>query len=687
IINNGSIDVSASDLQSGCASANGCGDLSGAQDTLWAIGIQTGDGDDVVANYGAISAVIFENNVGTSHVGIDLGLGNDALTLGGISSVFGSIDLGDGDDWLTLTGTPTAMETGVGIFELQAGAGMDSLLLLGAGEFTSSLISFENATKSGEGTYSLTQPLATLNSLTIDGGVLSLSSDYTFDGAGFFSTYIHSDGDEGLLDVIGSVFANGAITVERRGESYIADRTSFTIVSATTGVVDEFTDVTLPEARPLLSFELQQEDNLIKIVAVAPAFSTVTSNSSYSEVGDNVFGLTGVAVGDFSKQLGTLQSMDSGFDRALASLSPDSYESLTSNTLALGHQTTQLLRTHLGNARAVRRGTKAPYAAYEPVVLAYNAGEFRTNGAATQSYMMGQTGPIRDDDPELTGVDSGGSRRLMTQTWASAFGASGDYDAVDGLTEYDHDSAGFTVGADHLYGEDVIAGIMINYSETDIDQLQASAIGDIYSWSAGLYATRFWDDSYLEGGITFTDQTFKNWRLLEIGADERWAMSEHDGNTWMAFVGAGRELNFGTWQMEPYGTLYYFDIEEDAFAETGVDSLNLVFEKKSTDVLLGEIGTTFVRLQDVRSGVIDWHASLAYNHDFDIDDGSIAYAYSGQPGSVLRIDDRNITAGSAVIGAGFAYIRKRSALALDYRGQFNSDYRQNIVGLRLAYSF
>jgi uncharacterized protein with beta-barrel porin domain len=139
--------------------------------------------------------------------------------------------------------------------------------------------------------------------------------------------------------------------------------------------------------------------------------------------------------------------------------------------------------------------------------------------------------------------------------------------------------------------------------------------------------------------------------------------------------------------MEPYGTLYYFDIAEDAFAETGAESLNLIFEKKSTDALLGEIGTTFVRLQDVNSGVIDWHASLAYNHDFDINDGSIAYAYDGQPGSVLRIDDRNITSGSAVVGAGFTYIRERSALALDYRGQFNDNYRNNIVGLRLAYSF
>jgi hypothetical protein len=78
---------------------------------------------------------------------------------------------------------------------------------------------------------------------------------------------------------------------------------------------------------------------------------------------------------------------------------------------------------------------------------------------------------------------------------------------------------------------------------------------------------------------------------------------------------------------------------------------------------------------------------LAYNHDFDLDDGSIAYAYQGEPGTLLRVTDRNVTAGSAVLGAGVAWIRGRSTLALDYRGQFNSDYRNNIVGLRLALAF
>jgi outer membrane autotransporter protein len=155
----------------------------------------------------------------------------------------------------------------------------------------------------------------------------------------------------------------------------------------------------------------------------------------------------------------------------------------------------------------------------------------------------------------------------------------------------------------------------------------------------------------------------------------------------MLFAGAGHEFDFGSWLVEPYGTLYWFDIDEDAFQEEGADSLNLQFAGKSTEVLLGEVGARFARLQPARNGAIDWHAVLGYSHDFDLGDGTIAYAYQGEPGSLLQVTDRNVAAGSAVVGAGVAWLRDRSTLAFDYRGQFNSGYQNHIVALRLSLAF
>lgn len=649
--------------------------------TLAAAGIVTGAGNDIVVNEGLVSATTILGGVVTAGVGIDTGSGNDQLTLGDASEVIGSVSLGDGDDTLTLAGSPLVHDGLLNHTDLPGGPGIDSLVLQGPGTLMSLATGFERALKTGSGTFSLGS-LGSLESLEIDGGILALAGDYVFAPDGAYQTYIHSDGDRGQLFVVGDVVADGAIAVERRGDNYISDGTRYTVVEAGGGVSNAFTDVTLPESRPLLSYELEQTANTVDVVANAESFSTVTGHRLYQEVGENLDGLAGGATGDFAEQLGNLQGMASGFDRAFASLAPDSYEVLTSHTIVVGHETSQVLRQHLSNARAVRRGDRSSRLAYEPVMLAYLGEDLRVIGAGMPSGMLAQSGAAR-----ASASASRAGRGPRAQTWTSAFLSSGDYDFSEGFTEYDYDNHAFAIGADYLVGENTIAGFMASYADSGIDEVHAVAEADIETWTGGLYATHFRGALYLEGGLTYSTQSFANRRTLLIDTEERVAQSEHDGSALMLFAGAGREFDFGSWQAEPYGSLHYFNIDEDAFQETGADSLNLIFDSKSTDVLLGEIGARFVRLQPIRNGELDWHATLAYNHDFDLDDGSIAYAYQGEPGSLLQVGDRNATAGSAVIAAGVAYIRGRSTFALDYRGQFNSAYRNNMLALRLALAF
>ena len=56
--------------------------------------------------------------------------------------------------------------------------------------------------------------LATLDTLTIDEGILQLGSNYDFGTGSEFSTYFHSEGDSGMLSIIGSSVLDGAIDVD-----------------------------------------------------------------------------------------------------------------------------------------------------------------------------------------------------------------------------------------------------------------------------------------------------------------------------------------------------------------------------------------------------------------------------------------------------------------------------------------
>ncbi len=681
IINNGDIVVEAWDVLSSCEEEAGdCGVTIDDQSVLSAIGVQTGDGDDAVTNNGTISAFTYTDSIPATTIAIDLGAGDDTLTLGDGSSTIGTITLGEGDDRLILMGTPVAMEDGSAVFSLPGGAGYDGLLLFGDGSFTAQLIGFEHATKYNPGTYWL-PGLAPLSTLTIDGGTLALGSSYDFRPDGAFFTYFDVEGEHGLFDIEGSSVLDGAITVKRRSDGYISDDSRYTLVAASGGVSNAFADITLPESRPLLSFALEQTPTTVDLVINAEPFESMALDRLHRFVATNLTTIADNATGEFNTHMGTIQNMEDGFEIVYASLAPDTFQALTANTVSMAHETTQLLRNHLSDARAFARGETPVAAAYEPVTLLYDGANFQT--ARLRGLAVAPSVYLAENETAET--VSGSSSQWMT--WMGVYSASGDYDQVDGYTQFDHDAAGLSVGLDRVLDNDWVVGFTAGFNDSDIKMYEAVADAAVESWSGSLYAMKYNDRNYIEGGLYFSGQKIESARTVTLDTLEQRATSSHDGDTLMAFLAGGRRFDFESWYIEPYGSLFYFDISEDGFEETGASSLSLAFNKKSVDALFGEIGARLMRSHETGRGLLNLHATLAYNHDFRIDDMNIEYAYTGEPDQFFIIPDRIVKSDSAVFAAGLAYVRGRSTLGIDYRGQYNSAYTNHIVGARFGYEF
>lgn len=659
--------------------------IASQNDTLSARGIVTGSGDDTVINNGLISAVTTVGSASTLGTAIDTGAGNDEIVLGAESETNGSIILGQGDDTLTISGTPI-LNLGGG---LSGDEGSDTLQLVGPGSLATNLSSFEHAVKAGDGRFILSG-IASLDSLTIDGGILELQSDYTFLDSGEYSTYFHSDGDSGRLVVDGAVTIDGALNVERRGDTFISDGSRYSVVVASGGINNAFTDVTLPEALPLLSFAMDQTANDIDIVASAASFSTVANTGLHTTLANNLFSIANDASGDFARDLGTIQLMESGFGRTFASLSPDTFQASTTSTLTMDYQSTQMLRTHLGNARAVARRQLESVAAYQPVTLAYLNGEIRTDGGTSGLLFADAGGPLPEDDAVLRDRLAAQARLTeprLGQTWMSVYGANGDYDSDSGYTSIDQTADGFAIGIDYQLHDSVIAGFNFSRSNSNMDHTEAFAETNIDGWSAGLHATWFDSNTFIEGGYLISRQEFNNRRAVVIDTEDRVATAQHNGDGYMAFLGLGQQLEVGNWRIEPFATGYFINLNEHGFSENGAGSLNLLIEKRSNRALFMELGARFSFLQQLDNSVIDWHALLAFDRDFEIDEGEIRYAWAGAPDSIFTLEDRVLKHNSKVFGAGFTLIRDRSTISLDYRGQFNSDYRNQILSAKLSYAF
>ncbi|MDH4107956.1 MAG: hypothetical protein OEW35_06550 [Gammaproteobacteria bacterium] len=659
---------------------------------LLAIGISTGEGDDVVRNLGTLSAFVIDNDVASDGVAIELGDGNDTLHLGAMSMTTGSVALGDGDDVLHLYGNPVIVSVSGELIDPLAGEGIDTLVLHDSGRFDSTPDGFEETGKTGPGAYWL-PTLSTMEDLWIEEGELEVDGDYAFSLTGQFRTLVYSDGRHGQFAASGAVSLDGSIEVGRIGESYIVDGTRYELVSASS-VTGEFADVTIPGSTPLLRFELATEPQRVDLVAVAEPFDSVASNPLLARIAANLDTIAPGSSGEFRDDLGRLQAMSAGFDRALESYSPDAHQVANEGATRLIQQGTALLQSHLRNSRDLYRQDR-PGATMQSslAVFASSNGYLGVGLGSATALPMPAFGAIPDwaalqgASGQATAAAASGPGGVRSQAWLLGLGSRGDYSAVDGYTAFEQDTGAFGAGYDFRVTDSFLLGIGGGRADTDLEMPDAYASGSVEGSFGNLYASWFGERAYLEGGVTYNRQDFETRRLVEIAGDARIAESTHEGDALSLFAGGGWLFDFGSWRIEPYGTLQYFRLDEDGYAESGAGTLNQVIEARGTEALFGEAGVTLGQLRPAGEGLFGWHLLLGVNHDFDIDERRIDYAYEGSPGNLLRLDGRKLDPTSAILGGAVSYSGERAGFALEYRGRLNSDYDEQSAAATVTVRF
>jgi uncharacterized protein with beta-barrel porin domain len=648
ITNSGTIDVNAS------ASS----DYSGASKTQNAFGIFTGAGNDHIDNRGTIETRI-DGAVGTG-TAITSGAGDDVVRLFANSHTGGAIDLGEGNDVLALLGT--AHISG----PLDGGLGTDRVMLDGGGTTSLGFSGFEQLTKLGEGLFSLTSSIPSLDHIDIVQGTVSMTQPYVYSGSGTHQTQIYGDGSYGRFE-LESAQLDGGLTVVK-GQGRYLDSTTFDVVEASNGLTGSFTTVELPQATQLLSFSAQQTSHALQVQAHALSYASATFTPLARAMGGYLDAIAPSASGDLSLVMGELQTIqDAGrIDDALVSLSPETYNGVSNVALADASARSMQLFQRLSTLRAGPGGQEPDTFSFTPQVLAYNG-----ENTSLVSLLNAARKPSRQE-----GI------------WVEAFGKWGSQDENDGSTGYDYEMGGITLGYDRALSENWLAGAALSYTRSDVDFDHSRADGDIYSTSVSAYGSWHKEGAYVEGLLSYGRNNYDLKRMVQVGTITRRVSSDHEGDVFAASLSGGKMFGEGAWHAGPYVAINYTRISEDSFRETGADSVNLQIDSRGTDALNGALGARARHSAPWHRGELVTEFSAAWLHDFDIDDRNIRGSFQGAPGSAFVVPGADVERNGLEYGIGVSYFDNKGASAtLRYRGETRDGYQDHTLIGELRYRF
>jgi uncharacterized protein with beta-barrel porin domain len=667
VANYGTVDVGA--LAAAGTGANPNARTDGVENTT-AIGIMTGDGDDTIINSGIINTANqrLEWVGGWIHItsqpgiAINSGSGNDMVILTEGSYTGGSIELGEGDDTLKFIGTATV--TG----EINPGVGSNSLIFEGSGNLGYNFQGFENTIKQGPGTFTLAS-LPTMKRMEIKQGVLQVNNNYQFSNSGFFQTIVNGDASFGQFKVNGTTQLGGDLNV-LKGPGPFLNGTTYNIIEAN-AVNNTFGNVTLPAPNNFVSFGMNQFPTLTQIEVYAKDFTWLVRNRVEWAVANYLDRILPSATGDLWDMLGLIQNLSqSEFYKALSTLSPDSYDNFTRNTFSTTHRYNKSLQYRMNNVRSYSHVNQPGNET--PILLAYRGSD------VGQLY-----------NPERISQIQG-----KNGLWFDAFGQWGDQGEGNrnswsgGYTGFDYFMRGATLGFDRALTDRLMAGVSVGYSRSDIDLNHDQGNGYIRSLYGSIYGSYFYKNLYMDGIFSYGRNWYDNHRLITIGTDQRKAYSKHDGGLFSAYLQGGYYFDIKKWLIGPFASLQYIYLDEEGFTEKGAGGVSLKIDSRQTNSLVSQLGVRLARVFKTKCGSLIPEVSAAWLHDFDIDDRVITSSFTGSPGASFSIKGQDVERNGATLGAGITFVHQSGfSTTLKYIGEFWEKYKSNGVMGELRFTF
>lgn len=587
-----------------------------------------GDQADRVLNAGLIS--------GTSGLALDLGGGDDQLTLTAGSQFVGLVDGGAGHDSLILNDTAGGHFSNSRNFEW---------LAVQQGIWT---ISSDDFSQGGE-----VSTGAELNNQGRIGGTLTVASGGVYSGSGQLQNLnlaagstlgfaVAADGSHSPVQVNGNAQINGAKLDIRAGAGNYPAQSSYRVLNAAEGINGQFSTVSSNFAflTPTLSYtadsvelELQRNDIGFADVAIsqngASAANSITADSTpvlYNAL---------------------LTSDVTSAGDGLEQLSGASNASLANVTLAASNQ------VGLAMLGAMQQRGGGMSGNLQSSVNLLDGPVLAANGLPNEARNL--------NDPNAQG-----------RLWIQALGSSANLDATSGSHDLDQDTQGAVVGADWALDTQWRVGLVGGYSSTDIGA-GSSVDGNVDSYHLGVYALHQRGPYNLRLGAAYSDHDGDSKRQIKFNGFDDTVRGDYDADSLQAFVELGYAINRGRLEAEPYANLGYQRYDQDSYTEKGGPAA-LHVKSEDQDNVTSAFGVRLAYLDTLQNGMsVTPRLGVGWRHVYGEVDSHIKQSFASG-GTAFSVEGSALDRDSALLEAGLDVgINAKQNIGIGYSGQLGSD--------------
>jgi outer membrane autotransporter protein len=422
---------------------------------------------------------------------------------------------------------------------------------------------------------------------------IQVNGNYTQGAGSFYQVAVNAAGENSRLHVSGTATLNGGTVQVVAASGTYAPSTTYPIVNAIGGLSGTFSNVSSNFA--FLTPSLSYDANNV-FLTLTTNFTNNSPNPTQTTVGTTLNGIGGSATGDMLTVLTALSLLNpTQAEYAIRSISGQNLSGFSTTMV----QTAQMFMNNL-------------------------ASQAGSAGGGNRVMMA-----------EACDVTCDATNPAQWGAWGGAVGGLGTIGAGQSVGAVTYNAGGFAAGLDRRFGPSFLAGVTVGFATGTQWVSGFDGKGTSDTLQVGLYGSFTRDRFYLDGLLGYGYAYNQSWRNIVIpGLQPRMAMGQAGANQFFGQLETGYRVDIGGGPTQayvtPFARLQGYTATQNAYTETGAQSLNLSVAGVTTNSLRSVLGAVVGANMNVgwRSPIAG-QLRLGWSHEYGNVDRPVTSSFVG----------------------------------------------------------